>query len=80
MASELLWKRYCQFSLLHIPVLNVMQGMPTGEKHGVQFNFLPGYPNNTSCLEEAGTRSADAVIIGPSDDLSDKEVCLNDRP
>ena len=52
------------------------QGMPQGEVNGVNFQFLPGYPHNTSCLEEAGVRSADAIIIGPADDLSDKEVRL----
>ncbi|KAK9797001.1 hypothetical protein WJX73_002827 [Symbiochloris irregularis] len=48
--------------------------MPQGKVNGIEFNFLPGYPHNTSCLEEAGTRSADAIIIGPADNLSDKEA------
>lgn len=50
--------------------------MPQGELQGVRFNFLPGYPHNTSCLEEAGVREADCIIIGPADDLSDKEASV----
>ena len=45
-----------------------------GKQGGVTFQHLPGYPHNTMCLEEAGIRTADAVIIGPADDLPDKEV------
>ena len=48
--------------------------MPTGEMDGVTFQHLPGYAHNTLCLEEAGVREADAIIIGPADDLSDKEA------
>ena len=54
--------------------------MPTGEMEGVTFQHLPGYAHNTLCLEEAGVREADAIIIGPSDDLSDKEVCSDMFP
>ena len=52
--------------------------MPLGVQKGVTFQHLPGYPHNTMCLEEGGVRSADAIIIGPADDLPDKEVsaCL----
>jgi len=52
--------------------------MPTGKIDGINFFHLPGHPHNTMCLEEAGVAEADAIIIGPADDLNSKEVgsCL----
>ena len=51
-----------------------LQGMPTGTIEGINFFHLPGHPHNTMCLEEAGVAEADAIIIGPADDLNAKEV------
>ena len=48
--------------------------MPTGCIDGINFYHLPGDPHNTMCLEEAGVAEADAIIIGPADNLSSKEV------
>ena len=48
--------------------------MPTGTIDGINFFHLPGHPHNTMCLEEAGVAEADAIIIGPADDLNAKEV------
>ena len=48
--------------------------MPTGNIDGINFYHLPGDPHNTMCLEEAGVAEADAIIIGPADNLSSKEV------
>ena len=53
-----------------------LQGMPTGTIDGINFFHLPGHPHNTMCLEEAGVAEADAVIIGPADDLNAKEASL----
>ena len=50
--------------------------MPTGKIDGINFFHLPGHPHNTMCLEEAGVAQADAIIIGPADDLNSKEVRL----
>ena len=50
--------------------------MPTGTIEGINFFHLPGHPHNTMCLEEAGVAEADAIIIGPADDLNAKEVTL----
>ena len=53
--------------------------MPTGKINGINFYHLPGDPHNTMCLEEAGVAQADAIIIGPAEDLNSKEVGLSLR-
>ena len=75
-ASFLQAQRMCIAAEAVCPVIimDCLQEMPTGEQDGVTFQHLPGYAHNTLCLEEAGVREADAIIIGPSDNLSDKEV------
>lgn len=40
----------------------------------MEFRYLCGNPDHSGALEEAGVIEADAIIIGPADDLSDNEV------
>lgn len=40
----------------------------------VEFRYLCGNPDHSGALEEAGIMDADAIIIGPADDLPDNEV------
>ena len=42
--------------------------------NGVEFRYLCGNTDHSGALEEAGVLEADAIIIGPADDLSDNEV------
>lgn len=44
------------------------------ENTGVEFRYLCGNTDHSGALEEAGIIEADAIIIGPADDLSDNEV------
>ena len=43
--------------------------------NSVEFRYLCGNTDHSGALEEAGVLEADAIIIGPADDLSDNEVC-----
>lgn len=45
------------------------------EMNSVEFRYLCGNTDHSGALEEAGVLEADAIIIGPADDLSDNEVC-----
>lgn len=40
----------------------------------VEFRYLCGNTDHSGALEEAGIMDADAIIIGPADDLPDNEV------
>lgn len=40
----------------------------------VEFRYLCGNTDHSGALEEAGIMEADAIIIGPADDLPDNEV------
>ena len=52
-----------------------MQDWPEdGDQNGVEFRYLCGNTDHSGALEEAGITDADAIIIGPADDLSDNEV------
>lgn len=42
----------------------------------MEFRYLCGNTDHSGALEEAGVLEADAIIIGPADDLSDNEVRL----
>ncbi|KAK9814063.1 hypothetical protein WJX72_000188 [[Myrmecia] bisecta] len=50
------------------------EGLPDEEQAGCVFKHLPGLPLVSSVLEEAGVATADAVIIGPADDLPDEQA------
>lgn len=46
------------------------------EKNEVEFRYFCGNTDHSGAMEEAGVLEADAIIIGPADDLSDNEVRL----
>lgn len=41
----------------------------------MEFRYLCGTVDHSGALEEAGVCEADAIIIGPAEDLPDNEVC-----
>ena len=52
-----------------------MQNWPEeGDEGPVEFRYLCGSVDHTGALEEAGVTEADAIIIGPAEDLPDNEV------
>ena len=52
-----------------------VQNWPEDENNGVEFHYLCGNVDHSGALEEAGVCEADAIIIGPAEDLPDNEVC-----
>lgn len=54
----------------------LMQNWPEDEDNAVEFRYLCGNVDHSGALEEAGVTEADAIIIGPADDLPDNEVCM----
>ncbi len=52
-----------------------MQNWPEDQENGVEFRYLCGNVDHSGALEEAGVCEADAIIIGPAEDLPDNEVC-----
>ena len=52
-----------------------VQNWPEDEENGVEFRYLCGNVDHSGALEEAGVCEADAIIIGPAEDLPDNEVC-----
>ncbi len=52
-----------------------VQNWPEDENNAVEFRYLCGNVDHSGALEEAGVCEADAIIIGPAEDLPDNEVC-----
>ena len=53
-----------------------VQNWPEDVDNQVTFRYLCGNVDHSGALEEAGVTDADAIIIGPADDLPDNEVSM----
>ena len=61
-------------TLGHVVNCNLQDWPGDDETNDVEFRYLCGNTDHSGALEEAGIIEADAIIIGPADDLSDNEV------
>ncbi|DBB14997.1 hypothetical protein WJX82_007629 [Trebouxia sp. C0006] len=50
------------------------ENWPEDEENDVEFRYLCGNVDHSGALEEAGVCEADAIIIGPAEDLPDNEA------
>ena len=68
---------FCHWHKDALTHLHFAQNWPEDEDNQVTFRYLCGNVDHSGALEEAGVTDADAIIIGPADDLPDNEVSLH---